>query len=155
MSLTVVDLVDSIAGDLASIAVELAGASYTDWRYVAPDALTVERAPWLAVYPAVTNHRLIATPDQYEDEDSIEIEWAVSIADGAEAGQPQLPVQIRPTVIAATAIVDRLRTYADGLPGLTNQIVGTLVSTSRPTALDLVWRQVSILEVSQLGAGGT
>jgi hypothetical protein len=142
----VADLCDTIADDLADIARAI-DPDYLDWRYMHPDVLSAENAPWLAVYPPATTHTLLATPDQYFDDDEITIDWAVSIASDDQAG-PDTPALVRTAIIAAAPFLDRLKSYADGLPGLGNQLIGTLASTTRLTDVGLVWRQTSRLVVN-------
>lgn len=142
----VADLCDTIADDLADLALAI-DPDYVDWRYMHPDVLQAEHTPWLAVYPPATNHTLVATPDQYFDDDTIIVEWAVSIASDDQGG-PDTPALVRAAILAAAPILDRLKTYASGLPGLDNQTVGTLVGTTRLTDVGLVWRQTSTLVIN-------
>lgn len=146
MSLTVAELCDLIADDLADIARSI-DSGYLDWRYMQPDILQAEHAPWLAVFPPSTTHNLVATPDQFFDDDTIIVEWAASIVTD-EQGGPDTPALVKAAIAAATPILDRLKSYASGLPGLDNQTVATLASTARATNLALVWRQTSTLVVN-------
>jgi hypothetical protein len=142
----VVDLCDTIADDLADIARAIA-PDYMDWRHMHPDVLQAENAPWLAVYSPATTHLLVATPGQFFDDDEITIEWAVSIASDDQGGV-DTPAVVRDAILAAAPFLDRLKSYAEGLPGLGNQLVGTLASTARATDVGLVWRQTSRLVVN-------
>jgi hypothetical protein len=146
MTINVADLCDVIAEDLADIAGAI-DPDYMDWRYMHPDVLQAEHAPWLAVYPPATTHTLVATPDQFFDDDEITIEWAVSIASDDQGGG-DTPALIRDAIFAAAPFLDRLKSYASGLPGLGNQLVGTLASTARATDVGVVWRQTSRLIVN-------
>jgi hypothetical protein len=153
MPYTVVDFIDAVAGDLATVTATLA-SGVLDWRYLPPDLLTVDSAPWLAVYPGPVTHELIATPDEYHDLTVLEIDWSVVLPDPQLGGAGAM-AQMRPEIVAATAIIDRMRAYADGLPGIGNQVVATLMATTRSTGHDLVWSQITTLEISEPGAGGT
>lgn len=156
MSYTIADIVDAIADDLAPIAKKAspgANNQYTDWRHASPDMLGPEQAPWLAVYSASTLHTLIATISQYQDEDDITIEWAVSLTPDVEQGGVLNPDIVKAAQLQAAPFLERIRTYAEGLPApFTNQVLGTLTRTTRDDTRALVYRQVWTLTVNSMGA---
>ena len=156
MSYTIADIVDAIANDLAPIAkaaMPAAGNDYLDWRHASPDMLNPEQAPWLAVFSPNSVHTLIATIGEYQDDDDITIEWAVSLTADIEQGGALNPEIVRAAQVQAAPILERLRCYADGLPTpFTNQVVGTLTRTNREDAQALVYRQSWTLTVTSMGA---
>lgn len=142
-----VTVCDAIADDLAGLARAI-DDTFLDWRYVRPDMLEATHAPWLAVYSPQTTHSLVATPDEYVDELEVTVEWAVSIADEAETVNAGAPDIVRQAVADLEPLMDRLRSYASGIPGLDNQTVATMAITTRDATIGLVWRQTVRLNVS-------
>jgi hypothetical protein len=148
-ALTVVDFCDAIAEDLALIAAGIAGL-YLDWRY-APLAvgLSASNAPWLAVYAPSSTHTLVDTTD-FMDDDNVEVQWAVSVAGDVEDGSGT-PALVRAAIVAAVPLREQLKTYAQGLPGLGNQVLGTLLSSARSTSEGMVFAQTWRLTVNSTG----
>ena len=148
MTVLVTDLCTAIAADIRATG-DLP-TDYFEWLHVPPDELGSEQTPWLAVYTPGTDHTLESTEDQYLDDHTIEVEWAVSIADQAELGGIGDPDIAAAAVAVFTPVIDRMRGYAAGVPGETNQIQAVLVATARRTGPALVYRQTVTLRVSQL-----
>ncbi len=149
-----IDICDAIATDLTTLAETAAPGGYTDWRYASPDMLNTDNLPaWLAVYSIDTRHELLSTIGDYQDDDDIEIQWATSISDSVELGGVGEPGTVSAAAHSQIAILNRLRTYSQGLPSpFNNQVVGTLIKTERSTEKALVWAQTTTLRVTNLGA---
>jgi hypothetical protein len=141
------DVVNAIADDLSSLA-QAVDDTYLDWRHVRPDLLDATSAPWLAVWAPQTTHTLVATPDEYMDELEVTVEWAVSIADEADTISAGAADIVSQAMADIEPIWDRMRTYASGVPGLDNQTVATMATTTRDATVGLVWRQTVRLNVS-------
>lgn len=148
-------IVDAIAVDLAPIAKAATPGpkGYTDWRYLEPELLTLDSAPWLAIYSPTSSYQLIATFDDYQDDDQIVIEWAVPIGQTAEDGGAGAPAVAKAAIDQAAPLLAQLRTYAQGLPTpFTDQVVGTLSRSQRMSDRALVFAQQWTLVVTSLGA---
>lgn len=134
-----ITIVDAVADDLRQHLDVTDDA--IDWRHASPDGLTAENAPWLAVWIPTTSYELLGTETGgvvYEDRDTVTIEWAEAIDDVESLTQGEDRSNVA-RMRRARAIVDRLRTYASAIPGLTQTVEGTLVSTAYDTREGGVW----------------
>jgi hypothetical protein len=172
MTYTVTEIIDAIAGDLrpvvaaAALALaneELGGLGsalgpngYTEWLYKKPNTLQAENAPWLAIFSPSSRHELISTMEgrgEYMDNDEVVVEFAVSIGQTADMGGQGAPAIARAAIEAAIPILERLRTYASGLPApFTDQVVGTLRQTDRGDERSFAFVQSWTLIVNSTGA---
>lgn len=150
---TVIDIVNAIADDLEPMAKRIAPKGFKLWKHRPPDLLTADNAPWLGIWSPQTRHQLISTMGDYKDDDLVEIEWAISIADFTEQGGEGSEKVITDAMEALLPIVERLKAYSQGLPRpFTNQVLGTLQNSARETDKAMVWSQSWVLTVSSLGA---
>lgn len=153
---TIADFVDAVADDLVQIATDLAGAAnYTDWRHSPPDFLMADSAPWLAVWSPETVHDLEGTiggRGDFTDSDTLAIQWGISIGQYAEQGGAGRDSPVRDAIVGLVPLVERLRTYTSGLPGFTNQVLGTLTRTDRSVDRGFAWTATYELTITSVGA---
>lgn len=120
-------LANAIADDLSNLDLP----EHLDWRHTRPAGLSSDHAPWLAVWVSRITHEAIAvdgTEIVYRDVHQVTVQWAES-AEGLETLTDGVLETTSDVVAAGTALRQRLATYAVAVPGLTNQLEGTLVDT--------------------------
>lgn len=119
---TLSDVVDAISADLAGLSLP----AHSVWLYVDPPTLRPDLGTMLAVFPRKSDHTVLATNDSYQEDDHVVVAWYVPMLEGIETGGVGDAAVAKGALADAETIITRLRTYAVGIPGLSDENEATL-----------------------------
>lgn len=111
---TLEQVIDAIVADLEANA-DL--PPHSTHRYSPARAKRMDLGNWLIVYPDRDDHRIMTTLTSYELQYRIAVEWAAPAFKGVESNVEDEDVALA-NLHVYQRIIDRLRTYGDGIPGL-------------------------------------
>lgn len=138
---TVKQIVDAVEADINSLALP----SHRTFKYAKARALRMDLGAWLMVYPQLVSAKILSTTSSYDDEVHIAVEWAVPAFAGAESQvEDQRTAEVHLDV--SQLIADRLRTYGEGVPGLTN-VTAVLDDVHYELDTGIVWEARHIIRV--------
>lgn len=122
-----VETIDAVASDLADQAGALGLPAFTTQKYARPLIENVEQLsrPVLAVFPFGMDPHPLDTDGTYENPEIITIGWFEQVAGSIETGLVD-PVRSRAALVRAEAIIEHVKSYFAGVPGLVDQSEGTI-----------------------------
>lgn len=110
-------IVDAIYADIeASVTLPAHGSHL----YAKARSLRLDEQPnWLQVYPQRSVHAIVGTESSYYDREEIIVRWTTETFTEAEFNDGD-SVKAAAHLATVMAIIDRLNSYGDDVPGLTN-----------------------------------
>jgi hypothetical protein len=122
-----VETIDAVASDLASQAGTLGLPAFTTQKYARPLIENVEQLtrPVLAVFPFGMDPYPLDTDGTYENPELITVGWFEQVAGSIETGLVD-PVRAKAALQRSEAILEHLKSYFSGVPGVTGQSEGTI-----------------------------
>lgn len=137
------DIVDAATARLNSLPLP---AHYTA-KYVQPRAPRTDvNAAQLFVYPERVEFELVATPGEYALRHRVIVKWWERAFVGAESNtQDQALAQA--ALVRAQAIMDEMLEWADGIPGINDNVVGTMIDAEFDLVEGLVWEALFRIDV--------
>lgn len=126
MSFSLAATIDAIASDLSAQAGSLGLPSFVTQKYARPLIENVEIAkPVLAVFPFGMDPDPLTTSGLYTNPNIITIGWFEPIPESLETGLVD-PAKALAALNRCEAIIERLKTYFAGIPGLGQQCDATV-----------------------------
>jgi hypothetical protein len=138
---TVIQVIDAVVADINALALP----THRTFKYAKARALRMDLGNWLMVFPTLVNASLETTNSAYTDQLHITIEWDVPAFKGVE-GQIEDQAVALTHLATSQLIADRLRTYGEGVPGLTN-VTAVLDQVNFDLDTGLVWEATHVLRV--------
>lgn len=118
----VLGLVDAVAADLNGLSLP----AHETVKYLDPPVLRSDKGKVLSVFVRETDHEVLVTEGDYEDTDTIVVAWYVPLN-----AETDLSAQGLTITQDSEKIIDRLKTYANGIPGVAQQTEATLFRSER------------------------
>ena len=129
------DAITAIRDDL--IANVAALTDVATWRFHEPAHLSADDAPYLAVYARSSPHALVATLNYYTVGHAVRVDYAVNAVAAQEGGGDEDMAET--ALNDAQSVVDRLQSYASGLPSPAGDLYGVLGSVTYRLTPAFVW----------------
>lgn len=140
------DIVDRITDDLEGH-IHFPPGTRTE-RYARPDVVAPEHCPLFAVYTQTQSWELIATPATYDMRPTVEVAYYTAAPREAEMGGADIAGVVADNILTSDAIADRLATYPDGIPDLTQKFA-RIRRTTTERREGLVYAVIFTLEVER------
>jgi hypothetical protein len=142
----ITDFCDAVANDLETNA---GLPTHQKWLYLTPPVIRSDVGPTLCVYVKDTDFDLLQTEQEYQDTHTLTVEWWESATRAVDAGGTGGQELALAALNRSEAIIDRLRGYAIGVPNVTGQSEGTLLSSQYGLTEGMAWLCRIELQVSR------
>lgn len=142
-------VIDAIATDLEAV---LNLPAHGLIKYCEPRALRKDQKDrYLAIFPNVIQHVVIATPDAYDNYLYVSINWYAPVFAGADHNE--LDDEVAKVALEEARLIRRhLQSYAAGVPGLVN-VSATLSTTTFDVKGSTTWNCSMTIAVEEFEGG--
>lgn len=140
------ELVDAVLADLEQLALP----AHQVRKYVEPRIVTPELTPLLAVYPYDSQFQHVATEQDYTATHDLRVAWVRDVTAGVETGGEGDEETATKALAEAELLLQQLKTYADGMPGLPHLYASLATATFR-LVNGLIWRCEATISVDHIG----